>query len=189
MKYKGSTSDYVGHRNREVLKSFRRAFAEAPAGVSVMEICREASLRPAPRFWVSDTRAAIVISEMERADRRLEMMRKRERSGVGSVDFSNPKRNAILNDMTFGNMAERIGNMPPRGESAIGSEEVLKNMYAERRDMYREIYRRYKDIRARDTLKSTVQIAADIINNPAPRHYLTSHAVRRIIENLRRDSL
>lgn len=185
MKYKGSTSDFVAHRNMEVLKSFRRAYAEAPVGMSVMEVCREAAASPSPRFWVSDMRAAIVISEMERADKRLEVNGKRALCGVRGFDFSDSKRRAMLNAVAFGNVAHGDDGVLSVGESAMGAEEVLRSMYAERREMYREIYRRYKEIRAREPRKSTVQIAADIVNNPAPRHYLTSHAVRRIIDTLR----
>lgn len=64
MKYFGSTVDYTHHRNAEIMKSFRKVVASHP-GLSPMDIAYRVSLSPSPRFWVSETRAAIVIGAMQ----------------------------------------------------------------------------------------------------------------------------
>ncbi len=72
MKHHGSCADYTPLRNRELLLAFRREMAVAPF-IRRLEICRKVADSPASRFWVSEERAAAVISSML-AGRRLPKM-------------------------------------------------------------------------------------------------------------------
>lgn len=60
MKKKNSVSEFTSERDTLLLSNFRRAIA-AQSKISLEKAFRTASECPAPRFWVSETRAAIVI--------------------------------------------------------------------------------------------------------------------------------
>ena len=60
MKKKGSKSDFTRQRDRELYAHFMDILSES-RGVTLGEMFAMAARRPASRFWVSETRAAIVI--------------------------------------------------------------------------------------------------------------------------------
>lgn len=64
MKRPGSTSDFIEHRNRELHKSFLSVLRTESMPLRLM--FGAAASRPAPRFWVSERRAADVIGRMMR---------------------------------------------------------------------------------------------------------------------------
>ena len=67
MKKPGSTSDFMAARDRELLDCFKRELMES-RGVPLRDMFGRAARRPASRFWVSELRAAEVISRMLRGE-------------------------------------------------------------------------------------------------------------------------
>lgn len=63
MKKKNSISEFSSQRNRELVENFRRAIA-AQSEIALADAFRKAVETPAPRFWVSEARAAAVIGKM-----------------------------------------------------------------------------------------------------------------------------
>lgn len=63
MKKAGSTSDFTEARNKELLRAVRRLVVES-RGLSMAEVYGHAVCQPCSRFWVSERRAAEVISRM-----------------------------------------------------------------------------------------------------------------------------
>lgn len=64
MKYFGSTVEFTRQRNADIMRVFRQKLVEADV-IRMDDICREVAESPSCRFWVSERRAAIVISAME----------------------------------------------------------------------------------------------------------------------------
>lgn len=64
MKYFGSTVEFTRQRNADIMRVFRQKLVEADV-IRMDEICRQVAESPSCRFWVSERRAAIVISAME----------------------------------------------------------------------------------------------------------------------------
>lgn len=64
MKYFGSTVEFTRQRNADIMRVFRQKLVEADF-IRMDDICREVAESPSCRFWVSERRAAIVISAME----------------------------------------------------------------------------------------------------------------------------
>ena len=62
MKNSGSTSDFIADRDRELHASFMHVLRTA-TDMPLRRMFGAAARRPASRFWVSETRAAIVITE------------------------------------------------------------------------------------------------------------------------------
>lgn len=65
MKKRGSTSDFTGQRDRELYKAFVEEL-QTSRGIALRDMFARAASRPASRFWVSERRAADVISIMLR---------------------------------------------------------------------------------------------------------------------------
>lgn len=65
MKQKGSIFKYESQRNKELISAFKAIYSKK-APMNIDDIAREISKLPASRFWITETRAAIVISEMMR---------------------------------------------------------------------------------------------------------------------------
>lgn len=190
MKQKGSVSDYLLHRESAVLQSFKEALGESDAGSRSRDIYAAAALRPAPRFWVSEYRASIVIGAMIKADKMAEIAHKRKKIGLSAIDTINSKRKAMLNKIAFGSRPEeKIISDEPGEEDYIGSEAVLSKMYKERAAMYREIYRRYKELRAAHPDYTILDCVGEIVYTSAPRHYLSAEGLRRIVEKRRRKNV
>lgn len=63
MKKKNAVSDFASERNRFLLDNFRKAIA-AQSKIAVKKAFRTTADAPAPRFWVSESRAAAVIGRM-----------------------------------------------------------------------------------------------------------------------------
>lgn len=67
MKKTGSTSDFLPTRNRELLQTLRRLIMTT-GGVPLGALYAMAAQSPCSRFWVSEKRAAEVISRMMRGE-------------------------------------------------------------------------------------------------------------------------
>lgn len=65
MKKKGSTSDFATQRDKELYAAFRDILCNS-RGVALADMFGMAAKRPASRFWVSEERAAQVVSWMLR---------------------------------------------------------------------------------------------------------------------------
>lgn len=65
MKKLGSTSDFTEARDKELLRAVRRRVMD-PRCKSMTEVYAQAVTEPCSRFWVSERRAAEVISKMLR---------------------------------------------------------------------------------------------------------------------------
>lgn len=67
MKKAGSTSDFTEARNKELLGAVRRLVMD-PRCKSMTDVYARAVMQPCSRFWVSERRAAEVISKMLRGE-------------------------------------------------------------------------------------------------------------------------
>jgi len=126
MKKKNSVSDFTSERNRHLVENFRKAIA-AQSEISLEKAFHTASEAPAPRFWVSETRAAIVIGKMLAGD-----------------------------DPTVG-------------------------MSVEKREMYRELFARFLALREVNPDAPVCELAFEVVNQPAPRTYMSCSRARTII--------
>lgn len=129
MKQFGTTVEFTRQRNAEIMRVFRQKIAEAPV-IRMDEICRQIADAPASRFWVSERRAAIVISAME------------------------------------------------AGRS-------IPCMTESKREMFAEIFRRYKELRPRHPDMPLIELATIIVNQPAPKFYFTPRTIREFIRRIR----
>lgn len=78
MKKTGSRSDFSEHRDRELYGWFRRHVADRSCG-SLSEAYERAAKSACSRFWVSEVRAAEVVSAMRRGVERKDMVPERRR--------------------------------------------------------------------------------------------------------------
>ena len=77
MKKKGSVSDFKDERDRELLEAFKSQL-HLLGSIETGKLFIRASEMPASRFWVSEQRAGVVISKLERGDK-LERMNPKRR--------------------------------------------------------------------------------------------------------------
>ncbi len=130
MKNFGSTVEFTNERNADIMRVFRSLIATVDS-VNNDSICRLIADSPSARFWVSERRAAIVISDMK------------------------------------------------AGRS-------LSYMTATKQEMFREIYRRYTELRALHPEKTTLKLVSIIVHQPAPKFYLTPRTIGEFIRRIRR---
>ena len=129
MKYFGSILDFTKQRNADLMRVYRDRLAEA--SIIVMPVIFQlVADSPASRFWVSEERAAIVISAMA------------------------------------------AGKPMPR-------------MRSNKREMFTEIYRRYLVMREDYPDKSVYELVTKIVNQPAPKFYLTPRTVGEFIYRIK----
>ena len=129
MKYFGSILDFTKQRNADLMRVYRDRLAEA--SIIIMPVIFQlVADSPASRFWVSEERAAIVISAMA------------------------------------------AGKPMPR-------------MRSNKREMFEEIYRRYLLMRKDYPDKSVYELVTKIVNQPAPKFYLTPRTVGEFIYRIK----
>lgn len=63
---------------------------------------------------------------------------------------------------------------------------VLDNMLDEKREMFLEIYRRYLEMRKVYRDATVIELVGEIVNQPAPRHYLSAERVRSLVNQEKR---
>ena len=129
MKYFGSILDFTRQRNDDLMRAFREQLALARF-IVMPEIFEMVAESPASRFWVSEERAAIVISAM-----------------------------------------------------AAGKQ--LPRMRPNKREMFEEIYRRFLVERKQHPQKSVYELVTKIVNQPAPKFYLTPRTVGEFIYRIK----
>ncbi len=118
MKKKNSTAEFGKERNEFLIRAFRESIA-AQSRISINNAFKQAAEVPAPRFWVSEARAAVVLGKM------------------------------------------------------AAGEDPTESMFPEKRDMYREMFARFLELRE--------QYPDTSVNDEAPRSYLSWHRARVII--------
>ena len=129
MKYYGSILDFTQERNQELMRVYQDKLSKA--GYIVMpEIFEQVANSPCSRFWVSEERAAIVISSL---------------------------------------LARKI----------------LPNMRKNKREMFDEIFRRFLIVRERYPEKSIYALAIMVVNQPAPKFYMTPRTVGELIYRIK----
>ena len=129
MKYYGSILDFTQERNQELIRVYQEKLSKA--GYIVMpEIFEQVANSPCSRFWVSEERAAIVISSL---------------------------------------LAGKI----------------LPNMRKNKREMFDEIFRRFLIVRERYPEKSIYALAIMVVNQPAPKFYMTPRTVGELIYRIK----
>lgn len=63
MKHKGSRMDFAQERSDDLMRAYDKYIAECKT-IKIQEVCKHIVNMPAKRFWVSENRAAMVISAM-----------------------------------------------------------------------------------------------------------------------------
>ena len=130
MKHLGSILEFTAARNADLLRAFRIAVANADGHILLPRIFAQVADSPAERFWVSEERAAIVISAM-------------------------------------------LAGRP------------LPKMRRNKRDMFNEILRRVIPLRSQSPNRSLFDIVSEVVNQPAPKFYLTPRTVGEIFYRIK----
>lgn len=125
MKHKGSVCDFLEERNNDLFEAYRNLL-ESARFIDRTELSIRIVNMPAKRFWVSEERAAIVISAM---------MHK--------------------------------GDMPHLTET--------------KKEMFDEIYKRALLVREQHPTMSIYEVARIVVNQPAPKFYITPGSAKVII--------
>lgn len=129
MKYYGSILDFTQERNQELMRVYQEKLSKA--GYIVMpKIFEQVANSPCSRFWVSEERAAIVIS-------------------------------------------------------TLLAGKVVPNMRKNKREMFDEIFRRFLIAREQYPEKSIYALAIMVVNQPAPKFYMTPRTVGELIYRIK----
>lgn len=126
MRKKNSTLEFGRERNEFLLRSFRESIA-AQSKISLDNAFRQATEKPAPRFWVSEVRASNVIGKM------------------------------------------------------LSGDDPTADMVPEKREMYREMFARFMVLREENPGASIAQLCFQVVNDKAPRSYMSWHRARVLI--------
>lgn len=130
MKPHGSHYEYEEQRNDNLMAVYHEIIVKADY-VRMPDIYKQVANSPSRRFWVSEERAAIVVSSMMRGDK-------------------------------------------------------LENMRPLKREMYNEIYSRAMKLREKHPTMPISQLVTQIIEQPAPKFYLTPGSAKVIICKIRK---
>lgn len=129
MKYYGSILDFTQERNQELMRVYQEKLSKA--GYIVMpKIFEQVANSPCSRFWVSEERAAIVIS-------------------------------------------------------ILLAGKVVPNMRRNKREMFDEIFHRFLIAREQYPEKSIYALAIMVVNQPAPKFYMTPRTVGELIYRIK----
>lgn len=129
MKYYGSILDFTQERNQELMRVYQEELSKA--GYIVMpKIFEQVANSPCSRFWVSEERAAIVIS-------------------------------------------------------TLLAGKVVPNMRKNKREMFDEIFRRFLIVREQYPEKSIYALTIMVVNQPAPKFYMTPRTVGELIYRIK----
>lgn len=130
MKPHGSHFEYEEQRNDNLMAVYHEIIVKA-SYVRMPDIYEKVANSPSRRFWVSEERAAIVVSAMMRGDK-------------------------------------------------------LKNMRPLKREMYNEIYKRAMKLREKNPSMPISQLVAVVVEQPAPKFYLTPGSAKVLICKIRK---
>lgn len=129
MKYFGSIMDFTAQRNDDLMRVYRKQLKDARF-IIMPDIFELVANSPASRFWVSEERAAIVIS-------------------------------------------------------AMWAGKPLPRMRSNKREMFEEIFHRFCVERELNPSASVYELVAKIVNQPAPKFYLTPRTVGEFIYRIK----
>lgn len=129
MKHFGSILDFTAQRNEDLLNNFKLIMQQEKK-IVMAEIFAKLALVPAKRFYVSEERAAIVIS-------------------------------------------------------AMLADKALPKMRRNKTEMFQEIFNRFSTQRKLFPNKKFSEIISDVVNQPAPKFYLTPRTISEFIYRLK----
>ena len=130
MKNFGSVCEFARQRTADLLRVYF-ACIESCAYVRMPEIFESVVNSPAPRFYISAPRAAVVVAALDKGD-------------------------------------------------------SLSSMRPNKREMFAEIYRRYLILRAANPAAPVAHLVRDIVEQPAPKFYLSASSAKIIILKARK---
>lgn len=144
MKYFGSILDFTRERNKDLMRVYHEKLAEA--SIIVMPVIFElVAESPASRFWVSEERAAIVISAMA-AGKPMPRMRSNKREMFNEIY----RRYLIMRkdcpDKSVYEIVTKIVNQPTP-KFYLTPRTVGEFIYRIKNGWYDKQYDRYKDCR------------------------------------------
>lgn len=139
MKNVGAYFEYEEERNRDLMRVFRRVRAEMK-NVPLPEIYRRVVSLPSVRFWVSEERAAIVVSNIIRG-RSLENMRPTKREMYMEIyrrvcELRKRRPHASVYDLVF----DVVNSPAPKFYLTPGSAKVI--IHKVRHEWYKDRRRR-----------------------------------------------
>lgn len=132
MKHKGALMEYSQERSDDLMRAYDEYLASCDY-IRMPDVYNNIVNMPSRRFWVSDIRAALVISAMMRGEARLD------------------------------------------------------KMCASKREMYEEIYRRVAIMREKYPDKTTSELCAMVVIQPAPKFYLTPGSAKIMVCKARKE--
>lgn len=142
MKYVGTTFEYETERNRDLMRAFRETLGDRDRPLrSIYELVVD---KPSCRFWVSEERAAVVISGMHRGDS-IECMRPLKREMYTEIysrvtELLSRRPDLSLYEAVF----EVVGSPAPKFYLSPGSAKVIickiKRQWYTRRKRHRPQY-------------------------------------------------
>lgn len=132
MKHKGSRMEYSKERSDDLMRVYDE-YVSSCNYIRMPDVYNKIVNMPSRRFWVSDIRAALVISAMMRGEAHLD------------------------------------------------------KMCASKREMYEEIYRRVMSLREEHPEKSTSELCAIVVMQPAPKFYLTPGSAKIMVCKARKE--
>ena len=135
MKKRKSVSDFTSERNAMLVEHFKKQIAKQ-SKVDLEKAFKGAAEQPAPRFWVSEHRAAVVIAALLKAEK--------------ENDHSEVER-------------------------------IFGDMFEEKREMYREIFRRVKALKEERPDAPVCELVEEVVNQPAPHNYMSWHRAKIVI--------
>jgi len=144
MKHKGNKCDFTDKRNEELLQAYRKLCSEKTF-IESDKLFEEVVNMPASRFWVSEERTAIVLSQMFNGDKLKNMLPKKR-----EMFFEIFRRAKILHkknpQYTLAELAQIIVVQPaPKFYLTSGSASVIityakKKWYEERRKKLKHLF-------------------------------------------------
>lgn len=144
MKHKGSICEHVDERNRDLLRAFREVVSSG-AYKTVPDIYKATANSPSSRFWVSEERAATVLTLMF-AKKKLPKMIKSKKEMFGEIFRRAVKLRAQRPDITMYELASIIVHQTaPKFYLTAGSTKVIityakKKWYEERKKKLKHLF-------------------------------------------------
>lgn len=141
MKRKNAVSDFASQRNEILLNNFRSKLA-ANSSETIMKIFKKTADSPAPRFWVSEERAAVVIGAMLRGDDPTPEMFPEKRDMFREIFARFSKMRASNPDLPIFHIVSEVVNTPaPRQYLSAERVKRLVNTEKKRRRAQRALNR------------------------------------------------
>lgn len=144
MKNVGSTFEYEDARNEDLMRAYQRVLCMS-GDKSAADVYKKVAEMPAERFWVSEERAAIVISNMFKG-RSIANMRSNKREMYEEIfrrvqALKKERPEDTIYELTFEVVQQPAPKFYLTPESArIIIHYIKKKWYAERKRKYRHLF-------------------------------------------------